>query len=326
MSTTYNLQPTTYNLVFFGTPDFAAVILEKLAQSWPVLAVVTAPDKPVGRKRQLTPSAVKIIARKLGIPVLQPASVKKEDFKLQIANLKPDVIVVTAYGQILPKELLDIPKHGALNIHPSLLPKYRGASPIQATILAGDEETGVTIMLMDEKMDHGPIISSQKSKIKSQKSTYEELSKQLAELGAKLLIDTLPKWLAGEIKPTPQNHSEATFTKRVKKEAGLIDWTKPTDYIERMTRAFYPWPGVYSNLTIKQFNNLTKKLKIIKVDILKIEHNKKPGTVFLTKDRRMAVACGQDALILEELQLEGKRKMTAQEFLNGHPDFISSSL
>lgn len=336
-------------IIFFGTPEFAAIILEKMIENDLIpVAAVTAPDKPVGRKQILTPSPVKVLAEKYKIPILQPEKIR--NLKLEIRNLKPDLIILAAYGQIIPKEILEIPKYDSLNIHPSLLPKYRGPSPIQTAILNGDEKTGLTIILMDEKMDHGPILAQReleiinsKSKIlnKSQilmtKITYLELNIILAKLGADLLIETLPKYLVGKITPIPQDQTKATFTKIIKKEDGHINWNKSAEEIERMTRAFWPWPSAYTYFKFQilnfkfQINSKfqipkQKILKIIKADVFKIEHQKKPGTVFLTKDKKLVIACGKSALILEEAQLEGKRKMTAQEFLNGHPEIVGSIL
>jgi methionyl-tRNA formyltransferase len=303
-------------IIFWGTPEFAAVILDSLiSNDYKPIAVVTAPDKPVGRKHILTPSPVKELAKKYGIAILQPE--KAENARLEIINLRPELMIVAAYGEIIPKNIIEIPKYGSLNLHPSLLPKYRGASPIQAAILNGDQEIGTTIMLMDEKMDHGPIVGYKKLNIKNQKLTYLELSKQLANLGVELLIETLPKWLVGEIKPIPQNHAQATFTKIIKKEDGRIDWHKSAEQIERMTRAYYPWPSAYTKAK-------KRLLKIINASVLAMNHHKVLGTVFFVENKKKAVACGQDALILEKVQLEGKREMTVQEFLNGHPEIINS--
>ncbi len=331
-----------YKIIFFGTPEFAAIILKKLVKTeFKPIAVVTAPDKPVGRhayrqvkKQILAPSPAKEMGLKHKIPVLQPKSLKNNlEVIQQLSLFSPDLFIIAAYGLILPQEVLDIPKFGSLNVHPSLLPKYRGASPIQATILGNDKQTGVTIMLMDEKIDHGPIlaqrglkISISKSQIPITKITYTELSIELAILGADLLIDILPKFLAGKIKPIPQNHKKASFTRQIKKEHGKINWAKSAQQIEQMLRAYQPWPGIYTNLTMKQFNNLTKKLKIIKIDVLEIDHNKQPGTVFLTKNKELAVACQKNALILEKIQLEGKKLTTGKSFLNGHLKIIEAVL
>lgn len=320
-------------IVFWGTPEFGAIILDSLIKNnYKPIAVVTAPDKPVGRKQILTLSPVKILAQEYNILVLQPENIKENlNLKSEILNLKPDLFIVAAYGLILSKEILDIPKYGSFNIHPSLLPKYRGASPIQATILNGDTETGVTIISMDEKMDHGPIIAQRRLELPITNIQFPKLNEELAKLGAKLLIETLPKWINGEIKPILQDHSKATFTKIIKKEDGHINWIKSAEEIERMIRAYWPWPGTFTTIQNSKCKNQNDKskykiLKIIKADILEINHNKQPGTVFLTENKQLAVACKQNALILKEVQLEGKKKMTAQEFLNGHPKIIDSIL
>ncbi|MCX7778787.1 MAG: methionyl-tRNA formyltransferase [Patescibacteria group bacterium] len=321
-------------IIFLGTPEFSAIILEKMIKTgFKPITVVTAPDKPVGRKQTLTPSPLKVMAEKYKIPVLQPTKII--DSKFYILNSKPDLIVLAAYGQIIPKEILEIPKYGCLNIHPSLLPKYRGASPIQTTILNGDQESGVTIILMDEKMDHGPIIAKTRYQISNNKITTPELTKTLAELGGNLLIETLPQWIKGEINPLPQDHSQATYTRVIKKEDGKIDWRKSAEEIERMIRAYNPWPGTYTYLklqmtnyklqTTPKFQN-SKMLKIIKARVLKTKNQREPGAVFLTEKKELAIACRQDVLVLEEVQLEGKRKMSAQEFLNGHREIIDTIL
>jgi len=330
------------SIIFWGTPEFAAIILKELINNqFPPRAVVTSPDKAVGRKQILTPSPVKQLALEHNIPVLQPANLQTYQL-INLQTFQPDLFIVAAYGLILPKEILDIPKFGSLNIHPSLLPKYRGASPIQAVILNGDQETGVTIILMDEKVDHGPIVQNKKLNIsprpfsgkagqENKKYNYLELSNELAKIGADLLIEILPRWLRNEIKPIPQDHSQATFTKIIKKEDGQINWQNSAEYIERMIRAYNPWPGTYTkmqNAKCKMQNDKSKCkiLKILKAAVLKIDHRKTPGTVSLTENKQLAVACGQNALILEEVQPEGKKQMSAQEFLNGHPEIVGTVL
>ncbi len=245
-------------IIFIGTPEFGAIILEGLIKNnlKPVL-VITAPDKPVGRKQILTPPPVKTIAQKYNILIEQPKKIK--NLKLKIKNLKPDLGIVAAYGHIIPQEILTIPKYGFLNVHPSLLPKYRGSSPIQFTILNGEKKSGVTIILMDEKIDHGKIISNFQFQISNKKITYPELLKELAKLGVKLLLETIPKWARGEIKPKPQNEAKAIYTKILTKEDGKIDWQKSTEELERKIRAFCPWPGSY---TIWQDKGKLIKIKI----------------------------------------------------------------
>lgn len=303
---------SSHKLIFMGTPEFGAIILERLAKSkFKPILVVTASDKPVGRKRTLTPPPVKIIAERYEIPVFQTEKIL--DLEFEIKKLKPDLIVVGSYRQILPEEILKIPKYGCLNIHPSLLPRYRGPSPIQSAILSGDEKTGVTIIQMTEKLDAGPILIQRELEIKNQK--FQELHNELAELGAELLIEILPKLLTGKITPQPQNGTKATYTKIFTKEDGKIDWRKPAKEIERQIRALNPEPGVFTT-----YKN--KILKILEVDFLSNETDKKVGEVFLTKDKKMAVQCGQNCLILLKLQLEGKKPVLAEDFLRGYPEII----
>jgi len=309
-----------------GTPEFGAVVLDKLCQSEfrPIL-VVTAPDKPVGRKQIITPPPVKLLAQKYGIPILQPEILT--NYKLQITNYKPDLIVVAAYGKILPKEILEIPKYGCLNVHPSFLPKYRGPSPIQYTILNGDEETGVTIIKMTEKVDSGPIIASEKLKVESEKPTYEELYNKLAEKGANLLLEVIPKRIKGEIEPLPQNEAKATYTKILKREDGKIDWQKPAEHIERQIRAFSPEPGVFTGFKIKDLR--FKILKILKAGVLEQTKNGpfgEPGKTFLAPDDKIAVNCGQGLLVIKKLQLAGGRPLIAADFLRGHRHIIGQTL
>ena len=312
-------------LIFMGTPEFGVIILEKLIKSKykPVL-VITEPDKPIGRKQILTPPAVKVLAQRYNISILQPEKIR--DSKYEIRDIKPDLIVVAAYGQILPKEILKIPKYGCLNIHPSLLPKYRGASPIQHAILNGDKKTGVTIILMDEKIDHGPIMSNIKYQISNIKITYEELSKELANLGAKLLLKTIPKWVKAELKPKPQDESKATYAKILKKEDGRINWKKSADDIERQVRAFNPWPGTWTYWQILKEKPL--RIKILKARVFISPENKTHliGKVLVVPQNEPAVQCGKDFLAIEKLQLEGKKMTDSEKFLRGHPDFIGTIL
>jgi len=305
-------------IVFFGTPEFAKTILEELIKTeFKPVMVITAPDKPVGRKQILSPSLVKKLAQKHQIPLFQPKTLKDSDIEEKLLALGSDLFIIAAYGLILPQNILNIPKFGSINIHPSLLPKYRGASPIQATILANDQESGTTIMLMDEKIDHGPIIALKKIKIENENSV--DLSKKLAELGADMLITILPKWFGKEIKPIPQDHQKATFTRLIKKLHGKIIWGKSAQQIEQMFRAYQPWPGIY---TI--FDNLT--LKILEIEVLKINHQPTPGKVFVTKDKELAVACEKNALILKQVQLQGKKPTFGKSFLNGHQQIINTVL
>ncbi|MDP2639026.1 MAG: methionyl-tRNA formyltransferase [Candidatus Azambacteria bacterium] len=310
--------------IFFGTPKFAEIVLEKLIDAgYLPEAVVCNPDEPVGRKQILTPPPVKSFVRDhetWNIKILQPVKLDAS-FKFQVPSFKPDLAIVVAYGKIIPEEILSIPRLGFLNVHGSLLPKYRGASPIQSAILNGDKETGITIMKIDEKMDHGKIISSAKIKI-SNDDNYEILSQKLAICGAELLIKTIPGYLSGKIKPTEQDHSQATYTKIITKEDGKIDWSKSAEEIKRMIRAFYPWPSAWTRVNLKsQISNL----KIMEADISDSKGSHKIGEVFLLNSN-LAIKCGKSALIIKQLQLEGGKIITAKEFLNGHKDFIGVNL
>ena len=256
-----------FKIVFFGTPEFSVKMLEALRQNnfMPIL-VITESDKPKGRKLKMAPSPVKEWAQRYGIPVQHHYD--------NLKSIGADLFIVASFGKILPKEVLEIPKYGTLNVHPSLLPKLRGASPIQGAILSGEKETGVTIMLMNEKMDEGPILS--KSNLKSQISnlSYKELKNQLAELGGKLLVEIIPKWTNGEIKPREQEHKKATYTKKITKENGLIDWNEPAEIIERKIRAFTPWPGAYTFVSGKRLIIIQAELKN---NALKIKRVKPEG-------------------------------------------------
>ena len=324
------------NIIFIGTPEFGAIILEKLIENkFKPILVVTAPDKPVGRKQIVTPPPVKISAQKYNIPVLQPEILTNS--KSQITNSKPDLIIVAAYGQILPKEILEIPKYGCLNVHPSLLPKYRGASPIQAVILNGDKTTGVTIILMDEKMDHGPILSQRGLEIE-ENETAATLHDKLVDLGASLLMETISKWVRKMIKPQPQDDKKATFTKILTREDGEINWEKTAEVLEREIRAYLPWPGSY---TFWAKAGKTVQIKILKTRVLKSQGGISylVGKTLVVPQNELGVQCGKgffagptgggypgDFLVIEKLQMEGGKEMTSEEFLRGHPDFIGTIL
>ncbi|MBN1325924.1 methionyl-tRNA formyltransferase [Candidatus Falkowbacteria bacterium] len=306
-------------IIFMGTPDFGAPCLKMLIENANVIAVVTQPDKKVGRNQVLTPPPTKQIALQNSIPVLQPEQVRgNPEFLKQIKELNPDLIVVVAYGFILPKELLVIPKFGVINAHASLLPKYRGASPIQSAILNGDEQTGVTIMILDEQMDHGPILSQNKVKILPY-DDFATLHDKLADLGAKLLIEILPKYLGGQLQGKKQKDTDATYCKLITKLDGKIDWHKPANEIERQVRAFNPWPGAFTNWE-------GKNLKILKSEVHWVDEvNKVTGEIYEVNGI-LKVQCGQEQLELVELQLEGKNKMSVKEFINGHPKIIGTIL
>src|SRR3989344_2491609 len=312
------------NFVFFGTPEFAAIVLEKLiAAGYVPAAVVCNPDEPIDRKQILTPPPTRVLAQKYNIPVFQPQKLRGNlEFLEQFKNLKPDLAIVAAFGKILPKEILDIPSRGFINVHGSLLPHYRGASPIQTAILNGEKETGVTIMEVDEEMDNGPTLANSQWPI-ADSDTYESLSQKLAVLGAELLIKILPDYISGKIKPVLQEHEKPTYTKIIKKENGKIDWTKGAVEIERMVRAYYPWPTAW---TIWRIKNLELRIKVLEAEVLENNENYKTGEVFLTSKNELAVKCGNGNLLIKKLQLEGGKILTAKEFLNGHRDCIRSVL
>jgi len=309
---------TKYKIVFMGTPEFSAIILKKLIDSYLYCpqVVITAPDQPQGRKKVLQPSPVKKIALNSNIKVWQPISFKdNREIKKKLRKIKADLFIVAAYGLILPSEILSIPLQGCLNVHPSLLPRHRGASPLQQTILDNDAETGTTLILMDEKVDHGPIIGQNKLEKSVRNLDYPSLNIALAKLSANSLLSTLPQFLKGTIKPQPQNHELATFTKKIKKRYGKINWKQSAKKIEREIRAYRPWPGSFAFLG-------SKKITIIKAEVLETKHTKKPGTLF-SQNKIPAVACGKNALILKKLQIAGKNLINGQEFLNGYSQLLN---
>jgi methionyl-tRNA formyltransferase len=317
-----------------GTPHFAAPSLKAVATNsapgriWPtgldLVGVVTRPDKPVGRSRAPVPSPVKLLALELRLPVFQPGSFRKPENVALLRRLAPDVIIVAAFGQILPAEVLSLPEHCSLNVHASLLPRHRGASPVAAAILAGDEQTGVTIMKMEEGLDTGPILAQSAVTI-GEHDTTGALIWRLADLGAQLLIETLPRWLAGGLAPTPQDVSMATMTRLLRKEDGQIDWTQPAVVIDRQVRAYMPWPGAFTTFGGKQLKILQARQATDVAD----SRSAPPGTIFPAREEGqelLACVCGQGALVLEMIQLEGRRALSAAEFLRGNAAIVGARL
>lgn len=305
-------------IIFFGTPEIARIILEKLAGTdFKPIHVVTSPDEPVGRSAVLTPPPVKICAEKNGIPVLQPKALN-DDFIETISRLQPDLFIVAAYGKIFPARLLEVAPGGGINVHFSLLPLWRGASPIQHSILHGDKQTGVTIMLMDEKLDHGPVLIK-KAIPMPKDATAESLSKELAELSGELLLETIPLYAEGKIQPRDQDHEKATYCKLLRKEDGRIDWSFPAPAIERQMRAFTPWPGTYTFWD-------EKRIKIHGGQALVQRGKKKqPGTV-IAHNRSFAIQTGKGFLIPSFVQMEGKARVDTETFLRGYPAVLGSIL
>ncbi len=317
-------------VVFFGTSDFAVPALEALFRNgYEIVAVVTNPDEPAGRKNILTPTPVKAYlqkqearSKKQGIRIFQPATLDR-NFLLEISDVDPDLIVVAAYGKIIPKGVLDIPKRGALNIHPSLLPRWRGPSPVQYTILNGDTETGVTIIKMDELMDHGPIVAVQRLGIS--KTTYQELHDLLAKLGAELLIDTLPKYLAGEIIPIPQDDPKATYCKKLTREDGRIDWSRSAEEIERMVRAFTPWPGAWT--IWPDSGAALRRLRIESAEAVPDEISEGGfGFISETASHPLLVKTGRGSLAVQTLTIEGRKTASAPAFLRGNKAILGAIL
>ncbi len=296
-----------------GTAELSCASLEKLATKFSVVAVVTQPDKPKGRELKLTPSPVKILAEKLNLPVLQPLKARDEKFISELCELKPDLIVVVAYGQILPQTILDLPKFGCLNVHTSLLPKYRGAAPIQWAIADGEIETGVTIMKMDAGLDTGAILSTHRTPILPTDDS-QILHDRLAALGAELLVETISDFVAGKILPQPQPAAGSTYAAKINKEDGRIDWHWPAPKIWNRLRAFTPWPGAFTFLESAPKPQL---LKIWKVEV--VEKSGIAGTILSADKTGIVVGCGKGALRILELQREGSRRLSAEQFLIGHP-------
>jgi len=301
----------SWRIIFFGTPSFAIPTLKRLLQETDeVVAVVTQPDREKGRGRKVVPSPVKEFALQHKISVFQPKKVKDENFYENLKALQPDLIVVVAYGQILPKSILDIPRYGAINVHASLLPKYRGASPIAWAILKGEKRTGVTTIKMDEGMDTGDILL-QKEIILGERETFESLHDRLALLGEEVLMETLERMKKGDLTPIPQDHSEATFAPPFKKEDGRIDWKKEAREIDCQIRALNPWPGTFT-----EWNG--RLLKIFSGEVRQGISKGEAGRVVWVGADFIEVETGNGSLLIKEVQLEGKRRMSVKEFLSGH--------
>jgi len=308
-------------VVFMGSPEFAVPSLEHLILSqYPIVAVYTQPDKASGRGRALASTPVKRVAAARKLPVVQPASFKETEAVAQLVGFAPDVIVVAAYGQILPKSVLGLPRYRCINIHPSLLPRFRGTSPVASAILAGDELTGVSLMLMESGIDTGPVLARAQIPI-SALDTTGSLTAKLSMIAAKLLVETLPRWLRGEITPQPQNEAEATYSVSISKEEGKIDWHLSATDIWRRVRAFHPWPGCYTRWQGKQ-------IKIIEAVPLAEEEAYEAGEVIATEQEKavFGVGTGSGILGVVKVQLEGKRAMSAADFLRGQGQFIGSIL
>ncbi|HVB25899.1 MAG TPA: methionyl-tRNA formyltransferase [Ktedonobacteraceae bacterium] len=320
-------------MIYMGTPQFAVPALEALIHGsapgkvlpagYEIVTVVTRPDKPVGRGQDIVYSPVKQAARAHGIPVWQPGSFKRPENSEALAAYHADLYIVAAFGQILPQAVLDQPRFGTLNIHASLLPRYRGVSPISEAILQDDSETGVTIMLLDAGVDTGPLLLKRNISI-DENDTTGNLTAKLAALGADALAEVLPHWIAGEITPEPQDELQVTHTHMLRKEDGAITWQRPAAVLARMVRAYNPWPGAYTHWR-------GKLLKIVSAHALTLEPDAHvvPGTVSVREEAGhtvLAIVTGAGYLIVQQVQLEGKRAMSAEEFLRGYPQISASVL
>jgi methionyl-tRNA formyltransferase len=301
-------------VVFMGSPEFALPTLRALAGHFQVRGVVTQPDRPSGRGKQVTSPVIKLEAERLGLPVIQPPKLRDPAVLEILKGWAPEVILVAAYGQILRQEVLDLPRHGCVNVHASLLPRWRGAAPIQAAILAGDAETGITIMKMDAGLDSGPILSQSAIPISSE-DTAGSMSGKLSELGASLLMETLPAYLEGQISPHVQDESRVTKAPMLDRQLGEIDFTMDAEFLARKVRAYHPWPGSFT----------TWQGEILKIHQAhaRAGDSAEPGD-HLVSEGKPAFGTGAGILVLDELQPAGKRRMTGEEFLRGNRGWVST--
>ena len=304
--------------VFMGTPEIAATILSEVIKSeHEIVAVVTQPDKPKGRGHEMAFPPVKEVALSAGIPVLQPQKARDPEFLEELTRLNPDIILVAAYGKLLPKAILDLPKFGCINVHASLLPKYRGASPIQWAVLNGYEKSGVTIMHMAEEMDTGDAILTQEVILDAEEKAGT-LHDKLAEIGGPLLLQAMDLLATGRAPRIRQNHEEATYVKMLDKAMGNMDFRQPAVVLERLIRGLNPWPSAFTKLDGKMLK--IWKAKVRPADSLpKEKRQEMPGTIVVVEKDGFGIITGEDILFVTELQLEGKRKMTTEEFMRGFP-------
>jgi len=320
-------------IIYMGTPQFAVPALKALIQGaapgailpegYEIVTVITRPDKPAGRGREVAFSPVKQTALEYGLPVWQPGSFKNAENSDALAAYHADLYIVAAFGQILPQKVLDQPRYGTLNIHASLLPRYRGADPIAETILQGDKETGVSIILLDAGVDTGPVLLQRSIPI-AEDETTGSLTVKLADLGAQALLEALPQWIAGKISPEAQDEQKASHTHMLKKEDGEINWELPASVLARQVRAYTPWPSSYTHWH-------GKLLKIIKAQARAIEPGAAVpvGTVSTREEaghKVLAIVTGSGLLLVKQLQLEGKKAMSAEEFLRGYPQIVGQVL
>ncbi len=299
-------------IIFMGSPIFAVPILKSLINISDIVGVVTQPDRQAGRGRKVEQSPIKEIALSLGLPVFQPIRIRDSEVIDSLSKSNPDLIVVAAYGQILPVSILEIPPFGCINVHASLLPRWRGASPIQAALLAGDTVTGVSIMKMDEGLDTGPILMQREIEIVSEDNALS-LSDKLSKLGASLLLETLSSYFLGKIQLKIQNSEQATKTYLIKKEEGLLDLNKPARLLERAVRAFYPWPGTF-------FFWRSQQIKVLKAHVFDSQ-NVQPNQ-HLVIEKKPAIGTADGILVMDIVQPAGKKNMAGEEFLHGNHNWL----
>ncbi len=309
-------------IVFLGTPNFGADILKYLSKKFNVVAAITAPDKKI--HSCLKESQVKKVAKKENILVMQPKKIKNnKKFYKKITKIKTDFLVVASYGFIIPQKILESPEIAPLNIHPSLLPKYRGACPIRAAIKNGEKKTGVTIMKMDEKLDHGPILNQEKCNIDPH-DNYISLKNKLIKISKRLIVKTIKQYQQNKIRPKPQDHSKATYTEKICKKDGKIDWNKSAQKIKDLIQAYCQKPGTYSKIHLPGNKLHKKRLKIFKVD--KVKKQGVPGNVFTTKSNNIGVHCQKNSLILKQIQLPGKNIISGKDLYNGYNQIKNAKL
>jgi len=299
------------NIIFMGTPEFAVPSLKVLLDAADIKAVVTQPDRPVGRKRIITSPPVKKVALENGLPVFQPEKIRDEEFVNTLRSYKPDLIVVAAFGRILPGKILEIPSVGCINVHASLLPKYRGAAPIQWSVVNGEQVTGITTMWMDEGLDTGDIFLQEQLEIKRD-WTSQDLAKELSLLGGKVLLQSIEMIKAGKLIRIPQDHAKATYAPMLKREHGKIDWNKKAMDIYDLVRGLYPWPGAFASRN-------GQEIKIWKAGVFQKGEKFLPGRFHgEVQDEGFLVGCSEGCLLVKELQEPGKKRMTAGQYLAGH--------
>lgn len=304
------------SIIFFGTHHFAASILKSLiaSQQYNIIGVITQPDRPVGRHQKMKPSPVKLLAEQYDFPIEQPESLRNTNLFTTLATNRPDLSLVCQYGLLIPSSIINLPKHGTINVHTSLLPLYRGASPIQSALMNGDQETGLSIMLIDDQMDHGPILAQQKISI-GPDETAGELSERLAFQAGELLLDILPDYLNKKTQPQPQDHAQATFCQLLTREDGHLDWSKSELEIYNQYRGLTPWPGVWTT-----WNDQRMKLLQLKPNTTKVA----PGLIQIAGGV-LLIGTGSASVEVLSLQLEGKKVQTAHQFINGYANLLTNS-